>query len=216
MDRIIGEIKEAQNYLDKELAFLKTSFSCLKIIFEDLREGKLKIYKNFFIFLLISTFSSVVLSIKKFIDKDKRSYSFYWLLERLKLILVCKNVSNSNYEIDEIETKIENFKNTYRKFISIRNKMVAHVQEGSIIDILKDGISMNDINEIEEAIQEIEKIKKEIERKIKYATMDYKYSNSAISKTPDIKIDIPYVHPIDEVIKDLKNLLNKIKEINLI
>jgi hypothetical protein len=44
--------------------------------------------------------------------------------------------------------------------------------------------------------------------------MDYKYSNSAISKTPDIKIDIPDVHPIDEVIKDLENLLNKIKEIN--
>ncbi len=214
MDKIIEEIRETQEYLDKELTFLKTSFSCLKIIFEDLCNNKLKIYEKFFIFLLIFAFSSVVLSIKKFIDKDKRSYSFYWLLERLKLILVCKNVSNSNYEIDKIEAKIENFKNTYRKFISIRNKMVAHVQEGSIMDILKDGINMNNINEIEEAIQEIEKIKKEIESKIKYATMDYKYSNSAISKTPDIKIDITYAHPIDEVIKDLENLLNKIKEIN--
>jgi hypothetical protein len=214
MDEIIKEIKEAQEYLDKELAFLKTSFSCLKIVFDDLHNNKLKIYENFFIFLLIFTFSSVVLSIKKFIDKDKRSYSFHWLLERLNLILVCKNISNSNYEIDKIEAKIENFKNTYKKFISIRNKMVAHVQEGSIMDILKDGINMNDINEIEEAIQEIEKIKKEIESKIKYATMNYKYSNSAISKTPDIKIDINNAHPIDEVIKDLENLLNKIKEIN--
>jgi hypothetical protein len=214
MDEIIKEIKEAQEYLDKELAFLKTSFSFLKIIFKDLCDSKLKIYENFFIFILIFTFSSVVLSIKKFIDKDKRSYSFHWLLERLKLILVCKNVSKSNYEIDKIEAKIENFKNTYRKFISIRNKMVAHVQEGSIMDILKDGISMNDINEIEEAIQEIEKIKNEIEIKIRNATMDFKYSNSSINMVPNIKIDTSYAHPMYEVIKDLENLLNKIKEIN--
>jgi len=206
MDGIIKEIKEAQEYLDKELSFLKTSFSCLKIILEDLISNKLKIYENFFIFLLIFTFSSVVLSIKKFIDKDKRSYSFYWLLERLKLIVV----DNSYYE--KIENEIKDFEKTYEKFISIRDKMVAHIERGSIMDILEDGININDINDIEKAIQEIKRIKNEIESKIKYATMDYKYSNSAISKTPDIRINTTHVNPIDRVIEDLKNLLNKIKE----
>jgi soluble cytochrome b562 len=207
MDEIIKEIKEAQEYLDKELTFLKTSFSCLKIIFKDLCDSKLKIYENFFIFILIFTFSSVVLSIKKFIDKDKRSYSFHWLLERLKLIAM----DNSYYE--KIENEIKDFEKTYEKFISIRDKMVAHIEKGSIMDILKDGINMNDINEIEEAIQEIERIKNRIESKIKYATMDYKYSNSAIiSKTPDIRINTTHVNTMDRVIEDLKNLLDKIKE----
>jgi hypothetical protein len=210
------EICKALDLLGEELSFLKTSISCFELVFSKINNNSIKYYEHLLFFIGINFFSSICLSIKKFIDKDKRSHSFYWILNKANT----NNIIDQK-TIDNIKILLENLEKKYDLFIALRDKIVAHPEKGSVLKIFNRLLSFSQKNmiifpEFKDLVRDIEKIKQEIEKQLYINTVSFELSNTSISL--EVKIDpdktsIPtYIQEIAYVREELEKLLEKLEK----
>jgi len=210
------EICKALNLLGEELSFLKTLVSCFDLVFSKINNNAIKYYEHLLFFIGINILNSICLSIKKFIDKDKRSHSFYWILNETKV----SNIIDQK-EVSNIEILLEKFEEKYKLFITLRDKIVAHAEKGSVLKIFNRLLYFSQKNmiifpEFKDLVRDIEEIKQKIEKQLYINTVSFEPSNTSTSL--EVKIDpkktftTTYIQEIIYVSEELKKLLEKLEK----
>jgi len=202
-EKIIKKAKECLDRLSEEIIFLKTIVSLDSTLLKEnfVKENVFKSYYNFFVFLVIVAFLSAILTISKFFDKRKDSYSLYYLFENDPEL---KNNKN------DLFTKIKNLEKESDNLLRFRKKILAHIDISENKSTLKGFDNKNFIDiklQIEKVIVELESFINEI-RGYYYV----KGPKIILSKLePETRITTIYHGEVFGVVEEFQKILEKLK-----